>query len=78
MVMMVEGAGSNICSELYLTSQDWNGQGEREQNKKKELHNRKKTKIEGDTIGKENTPLTKNCIQKEDIVKEILQQGNGL
>jgi len=41
--MITEGTGSNICSKSYPTSQDWKGQRERKQKKKKkELHNRKK------------------------------------
>jgi len=27
MVMMAEGAGSNICSQSYPTSRDWKGRG---------------------------------------------------
>jgi len=34
MVMIAEGAGSNICSQPYPTSQGWKGQRKREQNKK--------------------------------------------
>jgi len=41
------GRESNICSKSYLTSQDWKGQREREQNKKRELHNRKKLRLRG-------------------------------
>jgi len=38
MVMMAEGAGSNIWSQPYPTSRDWKGQRKSEHNKKEKIH----------------------------------------